>query len=249
MDGLLLKNKVALITGTNRGIGKQIAKTFAENGAIVYANAKMAGSVDGLADELRGSGGKLIPIYFDVTDYQASKNAVMQIKKEQGRLDALVNNAGVMRDAVIGMITHENMQKTFDVNVLGVMELLQFAARIMMKQNSGSIINMASIVGRYGNSGQLVYSATKGAVIALTKTAAKELASHNIRVNAIAPGMIDTDMFRSISEEHQRERLDKVGMKRIGTPVDVANTALFLASDLSSYVTGQIIGVDGEAII
>lgn len=249
MDKALIEDKVALITGTSRGIGRQIAKTFVENGATVYANARTQGCLDTLIMETRDCMGSIIPLYFDVTDYQTAKKAILQIKREQGHLDVLVNNAGVMHDAVIGMIPHENMQQTFDVNVFAVMELLQYAARVMIKQNSGSIVNLASIVGRYGNSGQLVYSATKGAVIALTKTAAKELANYSIRVNAIAPGMIDTEMFRSISQEHQQERLHKVGMGRIGTPEDVANTALFLASDLSCYVTGQVIGVDGEAIV
>lgn len=243
----LVEGKVALVTGASRGIGRAIAQTLADNGAVVYANARRAGDVDDLVNGAKA--GAVIPVYFDVTDTAAAKQAVMRAYKEQGRLDVLVNNAGIMRDARIGMISHESILETFSVNVVGSMELLQYAARVMEKQRGGSIINMASIVGRYGNSGQLVYSATKGAVIAMTKTAAKELAQYHIRVNALAPGMIDTDMFRSIAPEHQQERLSKIGMGRIGTPEDVAKACLFLASDLSGYVTGQVLGVDGEAIV
>lgn len=154
-----------------------------------------------------------------------------------------------MKDDLIGMISHETMEKVFQVNVFAVMEMIQLAVKIMGRQNTGSIINMSSIVGVQGNKGQLVYSASKGAVIALTKTASKELASKNIRVNAIAPGMIDTDMFHSIGEEHMKERLSLIGMNRIGTPEDVANACAFLASDLSAYVTGQVLGVDGSALV
>jgi 3-oxoacyl-[acyl-carrier protein] reductase len=245
----LLTGKVALVTGTSRGIGRQIALLFAENGATVYANARKEGSLDGLIAESENLRGEIIPIYFDVTDADASKNAVMRIKKGSGKLDCLVNNAGIMQDALIGMIDKKTVHDVFETNVFAVMELTQLAARIMMKQKSGSIINLASIVGVNGNKGQLVYSASKGAVIAMTKTAAKELASQNIRVNAIAPGMIDTDMFRSIGAEKIAERLENIGMGKLGAPEDVAKVCVFLASDLSEYVTGQIIGVDGAAIL
>jgi 3-oxoacyl-[acyl-carrier protein] reductase len=192
----------------------------------------------------------LIPLYFDVTDTAAAKSAVMRAKKEQGKIDCLVNNAGIMQDALIGMVDANVTRKIFDTNVFAVMELLQLAARIMKKQDSGgSIVNFASIVGMNGSAGQLAYSASKGAVIAMTKTAAKELSPFNIRVNAIAPGMIDTDMFRSIGEERVAERIEAIGMHRLGTPQEVAQTCMFLVSDLSRYVTGQIIGVDGSAVI
>jgi len=245
----MLKGKIALVTGASRGIGRQIAITFAENGAIVYANARKENSLDSLLKECEGLGGKVIPVYFDVTDAGSSKNTVMKIKKESGKLDCLVNNAGIMRDALIGMIDKEAIHDVFETNVFAVMELTQLAARIMIRQKSGSIINLASIVGLNGNKGQLVYSASKGAVIAMTKTAAKELAPQNIRVNAVAPGMIDTEMFRSIGTEKITERLENIGIGRLGTPEDVAKTCLFLASDLSEYVTGQIVGIDGAAII
>jgi len=245
----MLKNKIALVTGVSRGIGKQIAITFAKNGATVYANARKENSLDDLLEECEGLSGKIIPVYFDITDADASKNVVMKIKKESRKLDCLVNNAGIMQDALIGMIDRKTIHDVFETNVFAVIELTQLAARIMTKQKSGSIINLASIVGVYGNKGQLVYSASKGAIIAMTKTAAKELATQNIRVNAIAPGMIDTEMFRSIGVEKVAERLANIGMGRLGMPEDVAKICLFLASDLSEYVTGQIIGVDGAAIV
>lgn len=247
---MLLSGKVILVTGASRGIGYRMVHELAAEGAIVYANARTAGCLDDAVREVSSlDQGQIVPIYFDVTDEGAAKAAIMRIKKEQGKLDVLVNNAGIMKDANIGMINGTQMREVFDVNVFALLSLLQLAARVMMKQKSGSIINMASIVGNYGNSGQLVYSASKGAVIAATKTAAKELAKHGIRVNAIAPGMIDTDVFRSIGEDHQKERISNIGMGRIGTPLDVAKTCVYLASDLSEYVTGQIIGVDGAAIV
>jgi 3-oxoacyl-[acyl-carrier protein] reductase len=246
----LLKNQIVLITGCNRGIGKAILETFARNGAIVYASSRKEGIMDELAKEFsKKYSTTIIPLCFDVTDVNAIKQAFTMINKEHKRLDCLVNNAGIMQDALIGMATETNIQNTFNVNVFAVINLIQYATKLMKKQNSGSIINVSSIVGTYGNPGQIVYSASKGAVISLTKTAAKELASYNIRVNAITPGMIDTDMFRSIGEPRISERILKIGMGRLGTPEEVANTALFLASDMSAYVTGQIIGVDGSAII
>lgn len=246
----LLSNKVCLITGTSRGIGAETARRFAEEGAIVYANAKTPGCIDLRSKEWENLyNTTVIPLYFDVTDEKSAKQAIMQIKKEQGRLDVLVNNAGVMRDALIGMVNKELMEEIFSVNVFAVMNMLQLANKLMSRQQSGSIINLSSIVGIEGNAGQLVYSASKGAVAALTKTAAKELAPNNIRVNAIAPGMIDTDMFRSIGEEKITQHLSHIKMGRLGTTTDIANAIVFLASDLSAYVTGQILGVDGEALV
>ena len=247
---MLLNNKVCLVTGTSRGIGSVIVQRFAEEGAIVYANARKIGCIDERCRQLsETTEGAVYPVYFDVRDEVAAKNCVMDIRKKHEKIDVLVNNAGVMKDALIGMISKDLMQDIFSVNVFAVMNMLQLTARIMMKQKYGSIINISSIVGVEGNAGQLVYSASKGAVAALTKTAAKELASHNIRVNAIAPGMIDTDMFRSIGEEKMQQHLNNIKMGRFGTPKDIANAIVFFASDLSSYVTGEILGVDGEALV
>jgi len=246
----MLDGKVALVTGASRGIGLATAKLMALNGAVVYANARTPGCLDEISADLKNENrAKLIPLYFDVTDNNGIKDAFTRIKKEQGRLDVLVNNAGLMKDALIGMVSGDMMRELFGVNVFAVMELIQIATKFMKKQNSGSIINLASIVGVNGNKGQLAYSASKGAVISITKTAAKELAEYNIRVNAIAPGMIDTDMFKSIGEGHIAERVANIGMNRLGTPEDVANVCMFLASDQSAYITGQVLGVDGSALV
>jgi 3-oxoacyl-[acyl-carrier protein] reductase len=246
----MLKNKVAFLTGCNRGIGRALLETFAEHGAIVYAAARSENTLDKIAIDLEKKyDTTIIPVYFDIKDTGALKEVFIKINKEQRRLDCIVNNAGVMEDALIGMVTDQNLRETFEVNVYSIIHIIQFAMRLMKKNNSGSIINISSIVGANGNPGQLVYSASKGAVISITKTAAKELAGSNIRVNAIAPGMINTDMFRSIGEERVATMKSKIGMQRLGTPDEIANAAVFLASDMSEYITGQVIGVDGGAII
>ena len=235
----LLEGKIALVTGCNRGIGKQIAELFAANGAIVYAVARKPLSLEDMASE------RIIPCYLDVTNAEAVKALFLRIKKERSRLDVLVNNAGVMRDALLGMITEEQFKVTFDTNVFANITMMKYATKLMVRQQSGSIINLSSIMGVCGNSGQIVYASSKGAVIAMTKSAAKELAGSQIRVNAIAPGIIGTDMLYSVPEEKLAKLREKVGMGYIGDPIEVAKTALYLASDLSTYVSGQIIGVDG----
>ena len=245
----ILDQKIVLVTGCSRGIGKAIACLFAKEGAIVYSNARMEGCLDGFASELKRSGLSLIPIYYDVTDEQAVKQAFMRIKKEQGHLDVLVNNAGVMKDALIGMISRSLMDEVFNTNVYSVINHLQLASRLMKGNKCGSIINIASIIGTNGNAGQTVYSASKGAVVSITKTAAKELGPSGIRVNAIAPGIIDTDLTKAVDSEKLSERISGVQLGHIGSPNDVANSALFLASDYSAYISGQIIGVDGCAIV
>ena len=246
-DGLL-SGKVALVTGAGRGIGNKTVERFAEEGAIVYATDINEGSLDAFARE---TGEKyetqIIPLYFDVTDENEAKKAVLQIKREQGRIDILVNNAGIMRDNVIGMIGSQLVHDVFNINVFAVINLIQLVNKLMGRQKSGSIINISSIVGVEGAAGQLVYSASKGAVASLTKAAAKELAPNGIRVNAVAPGLINTGLLQAIGDAKIQENLKNVKMGRLGEPIDVANVILFLASDLSAYVTGEIIGIDGEA--
>lgn len=244
----LLNDKVCLITGASRGIGRETARRFAEEGAILYLTDLIEGSLEGLGKELNTQyGSDVTTLYFNVTDETAAKSAIMSVKKGHGRLDVLVNNAGIMRDNVIGMISTQLMQDVFDINVFAVINLIQLANKLMSRQKSGSIINISSIVGVEGAAGQLVYSASKGAVAALTKAAAKELAPNGIRVNAVAPGLINTGLLQAIGEEKVLENLKNVRLGRLGEPLDVANVLLFLASDLSAYVTGEIIGVDGEA--
>jgi len=246
----MLKKKVALITGCNRGIGLSIIREFAKNNAIIYAASRTKGSLDDIISDLQEKyQANIIPVYFDLTDSDGIKKTFLKINKEHKKLDVLVNNAGVMKDALIGMVTEENMLHTFQVNVFSVINTIQFAAKLMKRNKSGSIINLASIVGSNGNPGQIVYSASKGSIISLTKTAAKELAVDNIRVNAIAPGMIDTDMLRSIGDSRVDNMISKIGFNRLGEPREVADTAVFLASDASKYISGQVIGVDGCAVI
>lgn len=246
----LLQGKVALITGCNRGIGKSILERFAEEGAIIYATARKEGALDEIASELSNKYYTCItPIYFDVTDSNSVKEAFLKINKDKKQLDCLVNNAGIMHDALIGMVSEKLMHEVFSTNVYSVINLIQYASKFMIRQQAGSIINISSIIGTNGNAGQIVYSASKGAVISLTKSAAKELASKNIRVNAIAPGVIDTDLLSSLSSSVLSNRISNIAMGRFGTPKEVADVAVFLASDLSRYVTGQIIGVDGSTLI
>jgi 3-oxoacyl-[acyl-carrier protein] reductase len=246
----MLNNKVALVTGCSRGIGNSIARKFAENGAVVYANAKTVGSLSDLASQNYGEG-KIIPIYFDVTDRAAVKNAIVRIKSDWGRLDCLVNNAGILVDTLITMLDRKTLREIYEVNVFSLFDLMSFAARLMSQKKSGSIINIASICGDEGGMrGQTAYSSSKGAVIALTKTAAKELGQLNVRVNCVSPGFIDTDMFRSGPAAIQEQLTKGVYLDgRVGTPDEVANVCLFLASDLSSYVNGENIRVDGFAHI
>ena len=244
----LLAGKIALVTGAGKGIGNKTVECFAEEGAIVYATDYVDGCLDEFAKELSNRcKTDVIPIYFDVTDETAAKNAIMRVRKEQGRLDILVNNAGIMRDNVIGMIGQKLLHDVFDINVFAVINMIQLVNKLMSRQKAGTIVNISSIVGVEGAAGQLVYSASKGAVAALTKAAAKELAPNGIRVNAVAPGLINTGLLQAIGDEKIAENLKNVRMGRLGEPIDVANVILFLASDLSGYVTGEIIGIDGEA--
>lgn len=246
----MLSGKYALVTGANRGIGKSIVEIFASNGCNILANARSEGSLDEMARKLQDQFKiQLTPLYFDVADPEQVKDSFREILKITKDLDIVVNNAGLLDNNLLGMIRNNTINELFRVNAFAPIYIMQYASRIMTKNQKGSIINISSIVGVNGNAGQVVYSGSKSAVLGITKSAAKELAPYNIRVNAIAPGFIDTDMVKSLSPEKYKERMDSIKMKRIGTPEDVANCALFLASDLSSYITGQIIGVDGGMLI
>ena len=245
----LLSGKVCIVTGAAKGIGKEIALLFASEGAEVIVNGKTPGSADRWISESEFRS-NLHPVYFDISDTAAVHQNIASIMKEFKRIDVLVNNAGVEFNELIGMISRDNMEKMFSVNVFGTIEMIQAVSRIMSRnENGGSIINISSIVGLHGNAGQLVYSATKGAVIALTKSAAKELASKKIRVNSIAPGLTQTDMMAQADISKLQERIHNICMGRIAQPIDIAGACLLLASDYAGYISGQILSVDGCTII
>ena len=249
MAGLLAGKRV-LITGAARGIGLAIAERFAAEGASLYLNGRDGPRVTQLAERLnREFGVVCAPLLFDVADPEAVKAAFRELFAQTKVLDVLVNNAGILDDALIGMVTPAQIERTFASNSFSVLYCSQYAARMMQRAGGGSIINLSSIIGRVGNAGQAVYGGSKAAVIGITQSLAKELAPQQIRVNAIAPGFIDTDMAHSLPEEKFQQRLQSIAMGRIGSADEVANVALFLASGLSSYVTGQVIGVDGGMLI
>lgn len=242
----LVEQKICFVTGAGQGIGKAIARRLHDEGAVVYCNATSSSSLAWLNDE---PSDRLIPLPFDITDADACRLGIQTIKRNSKRLDVLINNAGVEYNELIGFFDRSHRDHMFQVNVYAALELLQLAARIMQRQKSGSIINLSSKVGLCGNPGQTVYAATKGAINALTKSAAKELAPHGIRVNAVAPGLTQTNMLEQADPEKLKARIDRIGMGRLAMPEDIANTCLFLASDLSSYLTGQIIEVEGAATL
>lgn len=242
-----LQGKVIAITGSSRGIGFCVAKTFAENGASLIMNAKNNNTnFKKRCEEIRDVYGvSVIECPGDVGNPETAQNIAKVAFSDFRRLDVMVNNAGILQDALIGMIDQDQVRQTISINLEGVIFCSQAAARVMRRNKKGSIINLTSIIGTNGNTGQMVYGASKAGVIGATISSSKELAPDGIRVNAIAPGYIETDMIKDIPADTHQKRLNSIGMGRIGLPQDIANIALFLASDLSTYITGQTIGVDG----
>lgn len=224
---------------------------LAQHGAIVIVNGRSDRErVDQRAKEIHAEFGVTTHgLVADASDQEAVRACYREIFQQFKRLDILVNNAGILEGALLGMISGELIKKNFEINTFGAIYHLQEAARLMMRRKSGSIINLTSILGRLGSEGQAVYSASKAAIIGLTLSAAKELASKNIRVNAVAPGFIETDMVAGLPEKVRQDRLTNIRMGRAGQPDDVAASILFFASDHSSYVTGQVLGVDGGMIV
>lgn len=246
---LTLTGRLALVTGATGGIGGAIARALIAQGASVVLAARDAERLDSRAAALHAAGlppaGQLV---YPLDDPGAIGQAMKTFVATHKRLDILVNAGGLMLDAPLGMISSAAIDQTLQVNVAATLHHMQYAARLMTRQGSGSIINLASIVGMVGSANQTLYAASKAAVIGATRSAAKELAPRQVRVNAIAPGFIDTTMTAHYPQAVREGVIAAIGMGRAGTPEDVADVALFLASDLSRYVTGQVIGVDGGMV-
>jgi len=243
---MLLEGSVGWITGASRGIGRATALEAARQGANLILSARSVEGLKATSQEIESAGG-LLPrlVVCDVADPDSLKLAFKEVQACWKRLDFLVNNAGILRDAILGMIGLAQIDEIMRTNTYSVIHIMQFAARMMMPRKSGSIVNVASIIGRTGNAGQVVYGASKAAVIGATKSAARELAPHGVRVNAVAPGVIHTSMIAGIPPEKLKELSSSIKMGRLGTADEVARVICLLASSYTSYVTGQVIGVDG----
>jgi 3-oxoacyl-[acyl-carrier protein] reductase len=242
----LLKGKIALITGASRGIGRAMALKFAQEGATVaftYLSSVEKGQA--LENELRAFGGEAKGYRSDASDHKAAEELINQVVADFGKLDVLINNAGITKDGLLMRMSEEQWDSVINVNLKSVFNLTKAAIKPMMKARSGSIINLTSVVGIRGNAGQANYAASKAGIIGFTKSVALELGSRNIRSNAIAPGFIETEMTGEINEKAIEEWKQQIPMKRGGQPDEVADCAIFLASDLSRYITGQVLQVDG----
>ena len=246
----LLENKTALITGASRGIGRSHALLFADEGAnIIFTDLKANENSDSLLAELRAKGVRADFLASNAADNEQANDVAKWVADNYGRLDILVNNAGITKDQLILRMSVEDWNLVMDVNLRSVFNYTKAFAPMMMKQRAGSIINISSIVGLNGNAGQCNYSASKAGIIGFTRSIAKELGSRNIRCNAVAPGFIETPMTQQLPEDVRKDWMTKIPLRRGGLDTDVAHVSLFLASDLASYVTGQVISCDGGLAI
>jgi|TARA_B110000858_G_scaffold154271_1_gene175952 3-oxoacyl-[acyl-carrier protein] reductase len=242
----LLENKTAIITGASRGIGRAIAKLFANHGAnIAFTSLKRDDNIVSLEKELSALGVKAVGYVSDASDFEDSSSLAEKVMNDFGSIDVLVNNAGITKDNLLMRMSEDDFNAVMKVNLNSVFNLTKACLRPMLKQRSGSIINMSSVVGVKGNAGQSNYSASKAAINGFTKSTALELGSRNIRCNSIAPGFIETEMTSALGKDKIDEWAQSIPLKRNGSANDVANVSLFLASDMSSYVTGQVINVCG----
>jgi len=242
----LLENKTVLITGASRGIGKGIATVFAEHGAnVVFTYSSSLDAANALEIELQALGVQAKGYQSNAADFEQAQELVENVLADFSTIDVLINNAGITKDNLLMRISEEDFDKVIEVNLKSVFNLTKAVQRTMLKQRYGSIINMSSVVGLKGNAGQSNYAASKAGIIGFSKSVALELGSRNIRCNVIAPGFIETEMTAKLSEEVVAGWRTGIPLKRGGTPNDVANACVFLASDLSSYITGQVINVDG----
>jgi 3-oxoacyl-[acyl-carrier protein] reductase len=241
----LLDGKVAIVTGAAQGIGARVGERLAGEGAALAALDINLEKAQETVEHVRQAGGQAEAYQVDVANTEAVKNVVAEVINRFGRLDILVNNAGVTRDGLLLTMTEQDWDLVIAVNLKSIFNFTKAVSRQMIKQKSGAIINVSSVVGLMGNAGQINYAASKAGVIGATKSSAKELAARNIRVNAVAPGYIQTAMTDKLPEKARQALIDFIPAKQLGQPADVANAVLFLASDLSSYVTGEVIRVDG----
>ena len=247
---MILDGKVALVTGGSRSIGRAIALKLAKAGAKVAVNyAGNENAANEVKKEIEDNGGQAIVIGADVSNSAAAEDMVAKVVETFGGIDILVNNAGITRDGLLARMKDEDFDAVINTNLKGVFYTTRAAAKVMMKKRSGRIVNMASVVGIMGNAGQANYSAAKAGVIGFTKTVAKELAGRGITANAVAPGFIETDMTAVLSDKVKEEMVKNIPLKRGGTPDDVANAVLFLVGDSASYITGQVLNVDGGMVM
>lgn len=242
----LLENKTALITGATRGIGKGIAEIFADHGAnVAFTYNSSVDAANALEEVLISKGVKAKGYQSNAAKFDAAQELAKNVLEEFGSIDILINNAGITKDNLLMRISEEDFDKVIEVNLKSVFNLTKAVIRPMMKQRAGSIINMSSVVGVKGNAGQTNYAASKAGIIGFSKSVALELGSRNIRSNVIAPGFIETEMTETLPEETVAQWREAIPLKRGGTPEDIANACVFLASDMSSYITGQTLSVDG----
>lgn len=242
----MLTGKVALVTGASRGIGRQIALTLAEYGAAVIVNYNGSRErAEEVVAEITDKGGSAVAYQCSVSDYEACGTMITELLARFGHIDILVNNAGITRDNLVMKMTPEDFDAVIDTNLKGTFYTIKHMYRAFLKQRAGRIINLTSVSGLLGNAGQANYAASKAGVVGLTKSMARELASRNITVNAVAPGFIDTEMTQAMTETAREASLQQIPLKRVGIPADIAETVAFLASDKAGYITGQTISVDG----
>lgn len=246
---MFLEEKAAIVTGASRGIGKAIAMALAREGAMVAVNALSQEAAEATAAEIRASNGRAIAVAANVADSAQVEAMVARVMEEFGRIDILVNNAGITRDTLLLRMKEEDWDTVLDVNLKGVFNCTKAVSRIMIKQRSGAIVNISSVVGVTGNVGQANYAASKAGIIGFTKAVARELASRGIRVNAVAPGYIQTDMTEKIPEEVKAKLLESIPLGFIGQPEDVAEAVLFLVSPAARYITGQTLHVNGGMVM